>query len=77
MARFITINGRSYQAKKRTKRGYPTLEVAMDPSQTAAAILFRYGTHEAFEGSSFQTADASHNMDKAFDLIKFWANSWQ
>jgi len=83
MARFITINGRSYQAKRRANQGYPTLEVAMDPSQAAASIMFRFlptrscPADGAWQGSGFQTADASHNMDKAFDLIKYWANSWQ
>jgi hypothetical protein len=74
MARFITLNGRSYQAKSRTKKGRPTLEVAMDPSQAKAVIRWRYGTTEAFEGSCFQTADAGHNIDKAFDLILGWQN---
>jgi hypothetical protein len=76
VARFITINGRSYQAKVRSTKGTcgNRLEVAMDPSQAAATILFRSSEKEAFEGSCFQTADASHSMDKAFDLIRYWQN---
>jgi len=73
---------KEWVAKRRTKRGFPTLEVAMLPSKANATIMYRwtanrlcpadYATGGVWLGSCYQTADASHNIDNAFALIKSW-----